>query len=104
MRNVLIIFTILATAMMVGCAKEENKTATFESTGMIMGSDKGACPCCGGWILEIDNDSNLYRIEELPDGSGIELNEVSHSVQFNWSINRVCGSIIYLDIEEIELY
>jgi hypothetical protein len=75
----------------------------FDSTGTIMGSDKGLCPCCGGWILKIDNDDKIYRIEKLPESSGIQLSENTISVKFNWNIDRECSSIIYINIEDIEL-
>lgn len=100
--RLLIIFTIIG--FITSC--EDNATleeVEYESTGTIMGYDLTLCACCGGWILMIDNDPNTYRFEELPEDSGLELDRNPLSVQFNWSINRECGSYIYLDIEEIEL-
>ena len=99
-----IILICFATGLISSCNDNSvSENIHYESTGIIMGSDKGLCPCCGGWILEIDNDENLYRIEQLPENSGIELSEDNLSVKFNWNIDRECSSITYLNIEEIEL-
>ncbi len=104
MKGIIIILMALTIGMISNCTKDPvSEALQFESTGMIMGSDKGMCPCCGGWILEIDDDENLYRIEELPEDAGIELSETNLSVKFNWNVNRECSSIIYINIEDIEL-
>jgi hypothetical protein len=42
-------------------------------------------------------------MEEVPDDSGIELNEINLPVQFNWIVNRECGSLTYLNIQEIDV-
>ena len=100
----LIILAFVTIGMMISCDKTETSNEIeFESTGTIMGSDKGLCPCCGGWILQIDNDENSYRFENLPQDSDIELNENHVSVKFNWSIDRECGGLIYIILENIML-
>lgn len=98
MKNIILILTIF-----ISCEKEELVATEFESTGVIMGTDKGLCPCCGGWILKIDGDSTAYRFEALPQDADIELSETPTAVKFNSSINRACGELTYLDIESIEL-
>ena len=104
MKTKLIILICFAVGFLPACKDEMlSQQNRFESTGMILGSDKGQCICCGGWILTIDNDENEYRIEELPADSDIELNEQNLSVKFNWSIDRACLSYTYIDIEAIEL-
>jgi hypothetical protein len=102
--KILLFLSLVGSFILVGCnKKDDSKKSTFTSTGMILGSDKGACPCCGGWILKIDGDSSNYRMEEVPDDSGIELNEINLPVQFNWIVNRECGSLTYLNIQEIDV-
>lgn len=75
----------------------------FEVIGQLLGSDKVFCFCCGGWVIIIDGDVNIYWVESLLVDSGIEFIEDILDVQFNWSFNCECGFIIYIDIEEIEL-
>ena len=104
MKAKIIVLICFAIALVSSC--KDNSTIDeiqFESTGTIMGSDKALCPCCGGWVLKIDNDENIYRIEQLPENSGIQLSENNLSIKFNWNIDRECSSIIYLNIEDIEL-
>jgi len=101
MKNIILVFLLLAA--ITSCEKEALTEADFESTGLIMGTDKGLCPCCGGWILKIDDDSTAYRFEKLPQNTDFELNEAPTAVKFNSSVNRECGGLIYLDIESIEL-
>ena len=101
MKNIILVF--LVTTAFIGCEKEALVETDFESTGIIMGTDKGLCPCCGGWILKIDEDSTAYRFEILPQDADIELSETPTSVRFNSSVNRECGELTYLDIESIEL-
>jgi len=104
MRTILLLLVFIALGNILSCNKNEDMDEIqFESTGVIMGSDGAFCACCGGWILKIDNDENIYRIEELPESSEIELSETFLDVMFNWSIDRECNSIIYITIEDIEL-
>jgi len=104
MRILLGLSALLLCVLTTNCDKTDPAPSLqFEATGQLLGSDKALCPCCGGWVITIDGDANTYRVESLPADSGIELTEDTLDVQFNWSLNRECGSIIYIDIEEIEL-
>lgn len=76
----------------------------FDSSALIVHQDFGACPCCGGYIIEIDDDNEIYRFETLPENSTIDLMTDSIKVQLNWTLNRECGNIKYIDIAKIQLY
>lgn len=106
MKLSLLFSTLLCLAFFTGCSKDDssNNVVIFEATGTLEGSDKGLCPCCGGYVLTIDGDDGNYRVEQLPTGSDITLDETIKNVQFDWSLDRECGGIRYLTIQAIELY
>ncbi|OUS02370.1 hypothetical protein A9Q86_03750 [Flavobacteriales bacterium 33_180_T64] len=76
----------------------------FESTAIILGFDIALCPCCGGWIINIDEQESDNRFSELPQDSNIDLENAIFpiSVKLNWSeSDAFCG--IGIVIESIEL-
>lgn len=102
------VFYVLLMFAMIGMVTscEDNSPSeelVYESTGTITGYDLTLCACCGGWIVVIENDENTYRLDSLPEGSGIDNEDLPLTLDFNWSINRVCGTFIYLDVEGFEL-
>lgn len=94
-----LIFTISS------CSKNEDKNkiqlTQYEATGKIVGRDLALCPCCGDWIITIDNNVQpansipvIYQFKTLPIGSNIDLENATFplSVKFNWSIDySTCG-------------
>ncbi len=105
MKAGLFLLAFFAISLMTNCSSNDElaNELEFESTGFIAGSDKGMCPCCGGWIIKIDGDENSYRFEQIPDDSGIDLSETVLPVKFNWTFDRECNSINYIIIDDIEL-
>lgn len=87
----------------ISCSKQDiEEGQTFDSEAIIVGPDLALCPCCGGYIIEIDEAGIAYRFENLPEGSTIDLAKELIPVSLNWSVDRECGEITYITIEEIE--
>ncbi|MEL6718894.1 MAG: hypothetical protein AAFO82_06050 [Bacteroidota bacterium] len=95
-----IILTFLLSAAFISCEKE-NLDHAFESKGTIEGADFALCACCGGWVLKIDNDAKVYRLDSLP--SEIEQEDLPVAIKFDSIVDRDCGGITYLNINRIEL-
>ena len=75
----------------------------FRSNGTIIGADTRECSCCGGFYIDIDNQT--YRFYTIPDDSKLNLvNPVFPiNVKLDWSNdpNACLGDeIIVLKIEE----
>lgn len=51
------------------CKKED----TYTSTGTIFAKDSTECACCGGWFINIDSDSTIYRFHGLPAEKDIDM-------------------------------
>lgn len=66
MKKILII-TILSVAVMGSCQKEE----PFMDVGIITGPDLRLCACCGGWFIEIGD--NTYRFSDIPCSCSLDL-------------------------------
>jgi len=75
MKTICTIVFILALIGFSSCKKENS---SYQSYGTIIGVDVGACACCGGWFITIDN--KLYEFWSLPD-SKVNLNNVKFPVQ-----------------------
>jgi len=93
-----ICMAIFSTVIFISCDKEENK---FESTAVITGPDVRDCICCGGYFIEL-NDT-VYNFDSLPTSSTINLTEETFPITVNldWSYDRNCGNIQYIEITRI---
>ena len=71
-----------------GCKRE----VEFNSVGIITGPDNRMCPCCGGWFIEIEE--NTYRFYDIPDVNDIDLANATFpiSVKLNYSVEG-CGCL-----------
>ncbi|MBN1599291.1 MAG: hypothetical protein JW894_13435 [Bacteroidales bacterium] len=101
------VISIVITGLLMllsSCSKEDERIK-YESTGYLIGPDLALCICCGGYIITIDGSVEEYRFENLPDESDLDLNELNlpAPVKLNWHMDRECGSINYIIIEDIEL-
>ncbi|HAA15229.1 MAG TPA: hypothetical protein DCE41_27450 [Cytophagales bacterium] len=104
MKRIVTTFTfLLGVVCLSGCAIGEN--FTFESEAVIEGYDFTLCGCCGGWMIFLDGqEDDLRRFEVLPEGSGIDLDNMEFpiTVRLNWSDSEsFCGNGI--EVEAIEL-
>ncbi len=58
---------ILLLALLSACKQEP----CYDDTGTILGHDYRKCMCCGGWFIEIDQDT--LRFDQLPEGCTVDL-------------------------------
>ena len=95
--NKLILIFVIFTSIIISCDKEEN----YQSTGVITGPDVRFCPCCGGYLIKIADSA--YNFESLPATSGIDLNVDTFPINVNldWTFDRECGGIQYIEITKI---
>lgn len=105
MKSRLIILLLVLISFSCNNKNETEFETEFESNGIISGIDYRLCPCCRGYIIQIVDDGNNYRIGLLPDGFQINEDEIPISVKLNWEIQATCDAIeiSYIDIEEIEV-
>jgi hypothetical protein len=99
-----IIFLLTVT----GCRKNENNEVI--SDAVITGYDIRACVCCGGLMLNFNNDpipysGTFYLVNELPANSGIDNNtKFPLYVRITWKYNsKVCGITKFVDILNLEI-
>ena len=61
----------------------------FESDGTITGIDPRMCACCGGYFIEIEEET--YRFGALPEGSGLDLTQQTFplEVELDWDTSSV---------------
>ncbi len=93
------IFSILVfIGIFISCEKKDN----YLSTGVITGPDIRECICCGGYFIEIEDTT--YNFDALPMSSQIDLATDTFPINVNldWSYDRDCGGIQYIDISKIE--
>jgi len=95
-------FLLILFSLNIGCNDDDE---TFDSTGVITGFDATLCACCGGWIIEIDidGDPKNYRINSIPDTFVIEEDDLPIEVKFNYSIESICTTTVFINIDEIQL-
>ena len=78
------------------CCKndDENNVQTFDSEGVITGIDLTLCPCCGGFFIDINDETYNFEPNDLPNND-LEIIEdnVPIFVELNWE-NTECGNLI----------
>ena len=88
----------------LSCKNDDDSPTQFESTAIISGLDLTLCACCGGWIINIDQEESARRFSELPQNATIDLENSTFpiTVQLNWEASdEYCGNGII--IESIQL-
>ncbi len=81
-----------------------NNDDNFESSAKIIGFDASFCACCGGWLIEIDENENLKRFDVLPKNATIDLQNATFPllVNLNWTkTDTYCGNGIIIDNIEL---
>lgn len=93
----LLIILSLTIGVISSCEKEES----YQSSGVITGPDMRFCACCGGYFIEIDDST--YNFDDLPSSSDIDLIEDTFPIEvnLNWTNDRICGDIQYIEITKI---
>lgn len=95
-KGILLVILILI-GIIVSCEKE----GSYQSNGVITGPDIRDCICCGGYFIEIGDST--YNFDTLPASSEIDLETETFPINVNldWSFDRDCGGIEYIDISKI---
>ncbi len=89
MKNYIWLFNIIFGAgafMFSACCDDEPSYCAEEAT--IIGEDYRECACCGGWFIEIDDDT--LRAVDLPQEfkESLDFNEIPLQVYMEWSHNE----------------
>ena len=74
----------------------------YKSDGIITGQDYKMCICCGGWEININDQT--YHFDVLPSNSRIDLDNEKFplKVKLDWEIDKtVCKWIIISRIGKI---
>ncbi len=92
---------VLAILMLTGIVLSCEKEDSYKSTGVITGFDMRECICCGGYFIEIGDFT--YNFDTLPSSSQINLATDTFPINVNldWSYDRDCGGIQYIEITKI---
>ena len=79
--------------MAISCEKSQTK---LEMEGKLTGTDLALCPCCGGVILTLQNQTGDFRIDSLPFMSVQKFYNLNFPIriQFNYNRKDTCGGII----------
>ncbi len=74
--------------------------------GVIYDIDNRYCGCCGGYLIEIEDET--YGIDKFPDTSEIKLEEIDLPVKvmLKWEIDSSrcsSGGYFWINVEKIEI-
>lgn len=82
MKKIFRLMIITISLYIISC-KDKNE----DPIGKIIGEDSRCCICCGGYFIQIDQNS--YRFRSLPAGSGINLNTVTFPIYVNVAFHKM---------------
>ena len=103
MKTYRIIFAItLIVTLCISCKSYDDKTSTYNATGIILGLDKAQCACCGNWMIQIDGEQKTRQFIALPENSDIDLNNTTFPlfVSLNWTESTSgCKFVIISEIK-----
>jgi hypothetical protein len=76
-------FVIVLLIGLTNCSKVNDN---YMSKGVITGQDYRMCACCGGWIINIEDQ--IYLFDAIPANSGfvLEKEPLPISVQLDWQL------------------
>jgi hypothetical protein len=86
------------------CKKDEKAS----SNAQILGFDQRLCPCCGGWIISIDNTltpngDSTFLAEDFPTGFEVGDTPVFPiPVMIEWKIDTARCNGTFVNISKIE--
>ena len=100
--KILLVLILVLTAF-ISCKSDDDNTSDNDSVGLIIGLDKAECACCGNWIIQIDNEQDSHQFLELPDNSGIDLNNVVFPISVNLKWTESDGNCNFVIISEINM-
>ena len=83
------VFIGIASLFFSACIKDE-----YPAKGYIVGYDPRDCICCGGYYINLDNNStfnsNTKVAGTLPAGFVFDASELPLKVQFDWEAGGGC--------------
>lgn len=71
----LILCTGLLALLLSGCDRD----AGYMDTGTVFGMDYRKCMCCGGWFIEIDQDT--LRFDVMPEEYTLNFDSLGYPVE-----------------------
>jgi len=80
------------------CKKSDS---TYKHTGVITAYDYSTCPCCGGYILQLDGKDTLYHATAFPAGSSIDSTHLPIKINLNFAPAGLCGTNRFITIESM---
>jgi hypothetical protein len=102
------ITAIIVAVILMGCQKSADKDTAVDA--VITGYDARDCVCCGGLMINFNNDpvpysGVFYLVNELPADSGIDNNtKFPLYVRVTWKYTtNVCGATKFVDILKLEI-
>ena len=90
----------LALLALASCNQEDNSI----KDGSIVGPDNTLCPCCGGYLIVIDQFTYRFFDGDLPSGSTV-LNNPTYPIEVELRFEQesdLCNGIDRISIEEIK--
>jgi hypothetical protein len=107
-KKAIILIALLCLFTITNCQKSVNGETI--SDAVITGFDARDCVCCGGLMINFNNDpvpysGTFYLINELPVKPVIDNNtKFPLYVKITWSYdNKVCGASKFVDILKMEI-
>ncbi len=104
-KNFLFISVLLIIGTSISsCNKDDESRAQvieYESMGVLFGFDASRCICCGSWIVKLEDTLIDYRIEVFPEDFEVNSDELPREIEINWTLNRDCQGILYIDVDDI---
>ena len=103
----IVLFLVLGLTFFTSCNTDDDNEMEFESTGIISGFDLALCACCGGWIIDIDEEETDNRFSNFPRNIDINLETIEFpiSVKLNWTeSDEYCGKGITIESFEFNDY
>ncbi|MEM7373151.1 MAG: hypothetical protein AAF587_31295 [Bacteroidota bacterium] len=98
--NLLLPISLIFMLALSGCMQPDALQSP-QMEGIITGEDQRRCVCCGGWFVDIQNET--HRFTRLPDGSDLNLQSYPVEVVLEWEVdpNACLGDeILVHSIEE----
>ncbi|MEM7375110.1 MAG: hypothetical protein AAF587_41330 [Bacteroidota bacterium] len=68
----------------VGCVERTPLPDSSASEGVITKQDARRCMCCGGWFIEIEGQTETYRMLTVPKNSNLTLETFPIPVILEW--------------------
>jgi len=86
--------------LLLSCANNDDSTKNYKSEGIITAIDFTECLCCGGYIIEIENNG-YHFFDEFPNKENLDLENLPIKVKLDWElISGTCDNFISISAIE----